>query len=656
MNARAPAAFVQRIRNAASLKTRVLLLVAILLVAGIWALAAQVAETLKHDLQKTLSDQLSNMVGYVADDFDEGVRLRLSVLEEMANTVTPDLLNHPDKAQATLDQRGISTMLFPTGVFIADRSGTIIADAGAVIPGRHGRSVADRDYFRDSLSGVKPVVSRPLMGRVTRSPTIFFSVPIRDVDGTAAGVLAASVETLSDSMFGEIEKLAFGNNGYSIVFSPRDRLIIAATDRTRVLQPIPARGVVPLMDRRIDEGFEGVGITVNSSGTEVLTANRNMKTTGWIVVSAIPTNEAFTPIAILRQHVYLAALVVTAVVTLLLWFALKYQLGPLQEAGRAMQRMSDGVDSFTTLPIKRQDEIGRLVKHFNRLVLERQRNERDLAHHRDNLQDLVHEQTADLLLAKEAAEAANRAKSQFLAKMSLELRTPLQTLLSFSRLGQVLVERASPQKLASYFSHIEAAGRELLQMINDLLDLSKIEAGKMTLDAQSGDLGAIAREVGRELEPLFWAKGLSVDFRIREGTPRAELDTRRISQVVRNLYSNAIRYSPTDGGMIRVEVSPADLPAANGGGEPAGRQPGVRLTVADQGQGIPVAELERVFEKFTPSTKTAPGGGLGLAICKEIVEAHGGRIRAANDAAGGAVFEVLLPLDHATRRSAAKLT
>jgi signal transduction histidine kinase len=648
--------FVRRRLHGLSLKTRVLMLVAGLLVAGIWALAVQVAAALRADLQTTLSNQLANMVGYVADDFDEAMRLRQAALKDLADSITPELLAQPDRLQTSLDQRGISSLLFPTGVFAADGQGIIVADAGAVIPGRRGRSIADRDYFRESLSGVRAAVSQPHVGRVTQAPTIVLSVPVRDADGTAAGVLAASVNIANETgIFGEIEKLVFGSSGYAIVFSPRDRLVIAATDRSRIMTPIPPRGAVPLMDKRIEEGFEGVGTSANSAGVEVLSANRRMKTTGWIVITAIPTSEAFSPIATLDRHVYLSASAVTVMVALLLWLALKHQLKPLDDAGRAMQRMGDGAEPFAPLPIGRPDEIGRMIKHFNRLVAERQRNERDLALHRDHLQDLVREQTVDVMRAKEDAEAANRAKSEFLAKMSFDLRTPLQTVLSYSRLGQAM-NGGDRQQVATYFANIAAAGRELLDLINDLLDLSKLEAGKMDLDPHSGDLGEIARAVGRDLEPALCARGLHLTLRIRDDTPRAMFDSRRISQVVRNLYANAIKFSPSSGGEIRVDVSPAALPAA--GGELCSPGEGVRLAVADQGIGIPAAELGRLFEKFGQGgTGASTGGsGLGLAICKEIVEAHGGSIRAANDVHGGAIFEVVLPVEPRRRGKTAELT
>ena len=620
----------------ASLKSRVLLLVTVAIVIGIWTLATDVTTKLKRDLEKNLSDHLTQMVGYVADDFDEGVRIRRDTLVELAAALGGDDLAHPQRTRDVLDRHGVSNLLFPTGVFVVDRRGRIVADAGAVIPGRLGRSVADRDYFYDVLRSGRPIIGRPILGRVTRAPTVVIGAPLLDVDGTVGGILAASIEIMNNGMFGEIEKLAYGNGGYSILFSPRERIIVAATDKSRIFSPLPAPGVVPLLDRRIDEGFEGAGITVNSAGVEVLTANRRMKSTGWILVTAVPTEEAFATLATLRSHVYAVALAITAGVALLLWFGLRRQLRPLEDIGQTMRNMSDGAAPFAALPLRRADEIGRLVKHFNRLVNERQRREAELLRHRNHLQDLVREQTADLVLAKEAAETANAAKSQFLAKMSDQLRTPLQEVLSYSGLGKELADRSPPQRLAGYFAEIGSGGRQLLQMINDLLDLSKLEADKMTMAMAETDLAGIVRRIGGELEPLLAAKSLRLQISEAPAVPRVFCDEGRIAQVVRNLLANAIQFSPADGGEITATIDTAAMAADQGDS--------VRLRIADQGPGIAAAEIESVFEIFAQgSAASGTGAGLGLAICRKIVAAHNGRIGASNAPGCGAVFEVLLP-------------
>ncbi|WP_374402184.1 PAS domain S-box protein [Niveibacterium sp.] len=269
-------------------------------------------------------------------------------------------------------------------------------------------------------------------------------------------------------------------------------------------------------------------------------------------------------------------------------------------------------------------------------VTERRRQEQELLRHRDHLQELVAEQTADLLAAKQAAEAANTAKSEFLANISHELRTPMHAILSFARLGRERAHGAPPDKLAGYFDRVCVSADRLMLLINDLLDLSKLEAGRMTLDLVVADLAGIAREVVHDLEPLALARHLTIHIDVLTADPRATVDPLRAAQVLRNLVSNAIKFTPA-GQRVLLSLRDAEL---DRGGE---TRPAVELLVEDEGVGIPDAELDSVFDKFVQSSKTrtgAGGTGLGLSICREIMHAHHGSIRAYNRDGGGAAFEV----------------
>jgi signal transduction histidine kinase len=227
--------------------------------------------------------------------------------------------------------------------------------------------------------------------------------------------------------------------------------------------------------------------------------------------------------------------------------------------------------------------------------------------------------------------------------MSHELRTPMHAILSFARLGKDKAVTAPPEKLRDYFDRIRDGGDRLLLLIDDLLDLSKLEAGKMRLEPMTLDVGTLCREVVAGLEPVMAARHVHCRIEEPEGPLSLIADPQRLTQVVRNLLANAIRYSP-EGGEVQVILESGQLPGRRAS-DTAGLS-ALRLRVIDQGFGIPEAELETIFDKFVQSSKTftgAGGTGLGLSICREIVHAHHGLIRAGNRPEGGAVFEVLLP-------------
>jgi PAS domain S-box-containing protein len=235
-----------------------------------------------------------------------------------------------------------------------------------------------------------------------------------------------------------------------------------------------------------------------------------------------------------------------------------------------------------------------------------------------------------ILQARDAAQAASKTKSEFIANISHELRTPLQSILGFSELAVMQVK--DDVKLSRMLRDIHTSGQRMLALVNDLLDIAKIESSVSVAVFQDVDVNRIIQDVVNELNPLLQARNIKVVCKLPDAPLIARLDALRIHQVVRNVVANALKFSGSGQAIqIRAEIHRGDR---------------VHISVRDQGCGIPPQELEAIFEPFIQSSMTKDGSGgtgLGLAICRRILHAHQGNIHAENLPQGGAIFHVDLP-------------
>jgi signal transduction histidine kinase/ActR/RegA family two-component response regulator len=232
---------------------------------------------------------------------------------------------------------------------------------------------------------------------------------------------------------------------------------------------------------------------------------------------------------------------------------------------------------------------------------------------------------------REAAEAANRAKDEFLSVISHELRSPLNAILGWNRI--LALKRREDPEVASITPRIEQSAKAQLKMVNDLLDLGRVGTGKLKIEPRPVQLGKIAGLALDLARPAAAAKGIEIAANFHPGAGRLRADPDRLQQVVANLLSNAIKFTPSSG---RILVTLRDVDAFT------------ELAVEDTGRGIPLDLLPHVFDRFrqgdNSSTRHSGGLGLGLTLVREIVTLHGGSVSARSDGPGtGAVFTVRLP-------------
>ena len=291
------------------------------------------------------------------------------------------------------------------------------------------------------------------------------------------------------------------------------------------------------------------------------------------------------------------------------------------------------------------DEIGRLIDGFNTMLSEIQHRDTALQRANDELKtrtrelegEIIHRKQTqeELLKAKHAAEDASRAKSAFLANMSHELRTPLNAIIGYSEMLEDETRDSGKLENQQDLRKIQSAGKHLLSLINDVLDLSKIEAGKMGLHLETFDVSLMVEEMVTTLQPAIAKNANKVQVRMADDIGMMRADATKVRQILFNLMSNACKF--TDHGTISLDVSQSAMEG----------QEWIRFRVKDTGIGISAKQQEKLFQEFSQADATISrkygGTGLGLAISHRFVQMMKGRIGVESQAGQGSTFTVYLP-------------
>jgi signal transduction histidine kinase/ActR/RegA family two-component response regulator len=308
-------------------------------------------------------------------------------------------------------------------------------------------------------------------------------------------------------------------------------------------------------------------------------------------------------------------------------------MDPVNRVSQAMREVTDSADYSHRLPTWAQDEFGLLTDSFNHLLAQLQAND-----------NALHRAMTELVTARDAAQAANVLKSQFLANMSHEIRTPLNGVLA---MAQIIALGELPQVQRERVEVIRRSGEDLLAVLNDILDLSKIEAGKMEIEAGEVDAESLGRNVHATFNAVATAK-TDLRFTLEIGpnaAGRRRGDQARIGQILNNLVSNALKF--TANGEVRVTID----------GVGADGRDGLRLVVTDTGIGIAADKLSALFEKFSQAdgsnTRRYGGTGLGLAISRELARLMRGTIEVSSVEGEGSSFTLNLPLPRLAPSTAA---
>ena len=485
-----------------------------------------------------------------------------------------------------------------------------------IIASGDGQIELGRDAFETARADL--YVSPVQVGINTDSPVVDIASAERSGDGVVAEQLL-TVDAFQDVVAGA----RFGRGGYAYAVDAEGRPIAHPNHdlvRRFVGGRLASLAFLPQVKSGLASASDvGASTGRNPRGVKVLSAWATVPSTGWKVFVEQPESAAFAPLRgkIWRTALLIAAFVSAAVaLSILLARRLVRPIKRMQVAAEAI-----GAGAYDErIEVNRKDELGALAGAFNAMA--------------EHVQDLIEGLERKVAERTRALEVASKHKSDFLANMSHELRTPLNAIVGFSQVLKEKLFGPVNDKQDEYLDDILSSADHLLDLINDILDLSKVEAGQVELEVALFSLReALERGVVMVRERAS-KNGVSLELTLDPNIDLVEGDERRIRQVVFNLLSNAVKFTPKGG---RVEIS-------------AARQDGkVLIAVSDTGPGVPSEDQGRIFEEFQQAGggngERPEGTGLGLALSKSLVELHGGRIWVDSEEGKGSTFTFTLPAE-----------
>lgn len=349
-----------------SLKSRVTVVTLLIFFVSLWSLSYYASRMLRSDLEQMLGQQQFASVSLIAQELNQELAYRLKALGQVASRAAPSIQDGAAATQTLLDQNALLADLFNFGALAYSQDGTAIAESpfGA---GRVGLNYMDNATVAQALAQGKSSFSEVHLGKKLRAPVFGMTVPVRDAQGKVVGALSGVIDLGLPNFLDLVTANRYGQTGGYLLIAPKQRLIITATDKSRHMEQLPARGINPVIDRFLD-GYQGTVTGVNGRGVEMMMSDVSIPTTDWIVSAVLPTEEAFSPIRSMQQRLLVATLLLTLLAAALTWVLLRSQLAPMLSTVRTLARLAEENQPPPALTAAYQDEFGDLIKGFNHLL------------------------------------------------------------------------------------------------------------------------------------------------------------------------------------------------------------------------------------------------------------------------------------------------
>ncbi len=574
-------------------------------------------QSLSISMEEEITNKNFLLAKTLASESDRFLEAPMNFLKQTKEIIQKQGLTKADWINSYLAS-AIKTYKFFDTIMILDQEGMIryiAPDSDDFI----GMDMSGYIFFRRTNDPRKPYCSTTFISMQTGQATLTMSLPL--MEGMLVGYLNLTV------LNSVTDKIKIGSKGYAAI-TDQDGTFIAHPNRSFVLTRINLKNI-----DLVSQGFTNMegNFRYHFRGEDTLISIAVVANTYWMVVVIQPVEEAFDQVRKLRNFIWIGTLAAIAIAIMMALSGLKKTLKPLLQLTEDSKRIAGGDYSYD-LRSAEYREIDNLQNSFKAMIDAIRAREEALHGAHDRLEQRVEERTIQLKKTRDAADAANRAKSDFLANMSHELRTPLGVILGFSQLMNQSQDLS--QEHRESLEIIRRNGEHLLSLINDVLDMSKIEAGRLTLNEQHFDLYHLLDDMENMFRPRAEEKGLQLVFaRVPELARQVRTDETKLRQVLINLLNNAIKF--TKKGSVSVVSEQLQ-------GIKDNELLPLRFEVRDTGPGIDPEELDEVFEAFA-QTKTGrdaqEGTGLGLPISRRFAQLMGGDLTVSSETGQGSVFQ-----------------